>query len=449
MKYIILFSVFLLFSGRVYAQGTADNQTVDVQEESETNSNKAVKTTPPKPEGPQIPIKFPANSNSQEAIALVISNRTPVASVIRDFLNSLNNKGYKIAAAKQDVDISNITTATSPFAREVRYVMKFYVLNAAPTEQLVKINIEILRIADGKRIKQEIAFSRSNIPSLVSSVEKMLVQIVQQKEKINPMITAVSNNQIVFPTKGFPKVKKGDEVVIRYPRARRGKTESYAMVTGVTTRSITAKDLDKMAQPGDFVLSNPPLRNRFSFSAGIMVPTLGESELSASLDANVWSAPKRWPAGPKIEAEYERLLPYQLVSTTVLGINIDGGMGTYVMTGVGYRIIHNGWEFIPYFRIGAMYVPLVLQIASGSAGSLQGMTIRFGINPGMSFLKRIGTIYVGADIGLQWYPLSLVSVLTDSQKITPSWRNSQGDFTSTFSMTQLYPYISLKVGWLF
>ena len=96
-----------------------------------------------------------------------------------------------------------------------------------------------------------------------------------------------------------------------------------------------------------------------------------------------------------------------------------------------------------------MYSTIGLKNIEGGTGNLQGFALRFGVNLGMNIVKRIGSsMFVGLDIGLQYFPLETVSVLTGSEKVTPEWKN-KNEYSKNFPMTELYPYLSIKVGWLF
>ena len=119
------------------------------------------------------------------------------------------------------------------------------------------------------------------------------------------------------------------------------------------------------------------------------------------------------------------------------------------MTGIGYRILQYSWEFMPYLRLGIMYTPLSLNNIAGGGSSLQGLSLKFGLNIGISIIKRVTqSIFIGVDVGVQYFPLEYVSVLHDSDTIKPQWKHGD-EFRDDFSMTELYPYLSIKVGWLF
>ncbi|MGL5956611.1 MAG: hypothetical protein ACRC0X_08475 [Brevinema sp.] len=387
--------------------------------------------------------------NRQDAIALIVSNRNPIFTEIRTIVDTLVKDDFRIALVPPDYDYDLTKLSISPFASEVQYVLKIIVHNQSVAEQQIKTTVELLRLSDQKMIRNDFTTPRSNPVFLSADIRSMLEQLIQKNNYVNPIIVSVQDGIIVFPKKDFPSLRRGDEIRLRYKESRKGDTESIAIVQKISNEMVLAKDLSKKSAVGDEVSRNSPKRNRFYINVGTVIPTLGERILTARLDHHIWQTSPRWAVGFKIEGEYERFLPYQLVSTTSFGINFDRTMHTYLMTGIGYRALMRTWEFTPYFRLGFAYNAIGLQTIEGTAGNLQGFTLNFGVALGMNIVKRVSdNIFVGLDLGLQYFPLSVVSVLADSKKIKPGWKD-KGEFSEKFPMTELYPYVSLKVGWIF
>ncbi|MGL4676217.1 MAG: hypothetical protein ACRCWI_00940 [Brevinema sp.] len=398
----------------------------------------------------QLSLKF-RGVNKQATIAIIISNRNPIFTELRTIIDELVKDDFRIALVPKDYDyeLTQLSVSNNPFGAEVKYVLKIIIHNQSASEQQIKTTVEFLRLSDQKILSSNFTTPRANPIFLSTDIRKMLEQMIQRKNYVNPTIVSVQNNIVVFPKKDFPSLRRGDEIRLRYKESRQGNTESIALVQKISNEMVLAKDLSKKSLVGDEVLRNSPKRNRFYVNVGVIIPTLGERSLKARLDENIWQASSRWSAGFKMEGEYERFLPYQLVSTTTFGINFDRTMHTYLMTGIGYRSLVGTWEFTPYFRLGFAYNAIGLKTIEGTAGDLQGFTLNFGIAGGINIVKRVSdSIFVGLDLGLQYFPLNVVSVLTDSKKIKPEWAN-KGVFGEKFPITELYPYISLKVGWIF
>ncbi len=398
----------------------------------------------------EVALKF-RGQNPNGATALIIDNRNPIAGQIDEILKNFTANDFKVALVPSDYtyDLNTLTKDNSPFVKEVKYVIRINVLTKAMTEQSIKAFVEVLRLEDGKMVAKEIAGPKNAINLFTVQIREMLLNLMPQVSYTNPNITAVDGALFTFPTKDFYALRRGDEVLIRYAEARGGLTESVAVVQKFSNETAVLKDINKKVALNDTVLRATPKRNRFSFSLGVNVPTAGESTLIAKKDTFQWQSSTRWPAGFKIEGEYERFIPYQLVSTTTFGISVDGILNTYLMTGIGYRILQYSWEFMPYLRLGIMYTPLSLNNIAGGGSSLQGLSLKFGLNIGISIIKRVTqSIFIGVDVGVQYFPLEYVSVLHDSDTIKPQWKHGD-EFRDDFSMTELYPYLSIKVGWLF
>jgi len=386
---------------------------------------------------------------TKSGIAISISNRTPIARETVSILTDLSSRGFRVALTKSDIDIHSITSTNSPFNDDTKYILKIYVLNESVTENLISVDIILLKLENGKKIVGNISFPRSNIKILTSNLEKIFRKFMPIKKKDDPLIISINNNEFFFSNTNFAPIKKGDEIIIQYASARNKLTESYGFVTKISNDFIIAKDINLLAEVNDSILNVSPKRNRFSFSGGLLIPLFGESILIAYNNNNIWEASKRWPVGLQISAEYERFLPYRLTSTTAVGLNINGVMGTFIFTGVGYRLFYKSWEFTPYIRLGVMYSPLALAIKEGTVGQLQGAVLQFGFNGGISMTKRLTrNLFVGLDIGFQWYPFEYTPLSSDSQKIKPQW-NQNGQLTDNLPITEFYPYINIKASWLF
>ena len=390
-------------------------------------------------------------SSTQGAIAIIVSNRSPVTQEIRDMVTDFVRNDFRVALVPEDYtyDLKTLTAKNSPFVKEVAFVLKMNFYNKSLTDQVISLNVEIVRLSDGKIVSQEMAGPRSNIRLITVQIRNLLAKLMTTINYDNPTISMVQGDLFAFPHKEFNSLRRGDEIIIRYADARQGLTESIGIVHKMSNDMILVKDINKKVKVNDKIIRGTPRRNRFYLNIGLMVPTVGENILSAKLDNNIWESTPYWPVGFKIEGEYERFLPYRLVSTTSFGINVDRTLSTYLMTGIGYRLFKNSWEFTPYFRLGFIYSAIGLKNIEGGAGNLQGFTLRFGINLGVNIIKRITpSMFIGLDIGMQYFPLETVSVLTGSEKVSPEWKNKK-EYSEKFPMTELYPYLSIKVGWLF
>lgn len=395
-------------------------------------------------------LKF-RGSGTQGTIAMIVSNQSVAYSEVNDLVRDLVADDFRIAVVPKDYtyDLTKINSNTNPFVKEVQYVLKLSILNQSARESLINAHVEILRLSDNKLITKDLAGPRSNMKILSSAIRKMFEGLIPRMSVDNPVIREVNGSNFIFEKKSMPDLRRGDEIVIRYQNAREGITESYAIVSQFSNDMVIAKDLSQKVQKDDKVLRVTPKRNRFSLNLGLIVPTAGERTLLAQEGNNLWKSSTFWPAGFKIEGEYERFFPYRLTSTTAFGIYMDRALSTYIMTGIGYRVIKSSWEFIPYFRLGFAYTPVSLQTVGGNKGDLKGFTLRFGFNVGLNMITRITpSIYIGIDLGIQYFPADLVSVLSDSEKVKPQWQEGR-EFGEGFPMTTLYPYLSLKVGWLF
>lgn len=389
--------------------------------------------------------------------ALVISNRVPIEADVRKIVSGLKAEGIKIFDARQDVDLKGVNQTNSPFAKDIGYAMKISVLNESYAERVYRFSVTVLRLSDGGMASTELAVPKENFAMLVAELYRLLCRIFPGKITSDPVVTDVSTEKFSFPMGDFYGLRKGDEITVRYAQAREGLTESYAIVRKVSvltngsniSTTVEAKDLAKAVKTGDTILRKSPQRNRFSFTLSATVVAGGTMPLQARDGARLWKGSGVWPAGLIFNGEYERLLPYQLVSTTVFGINVDGMLGTFVFTGIGYRVIYRSWEFVPYLRLGVMYNPLVLDGVTADTPSMQGAGFRFGLNFGMSFMKRLGSnLFLGLDLGAQWYPLSYGAMLVSSQSIKPQWKNGSG-WSDKLSLPSIYPYLGLKFGWTF
>ena len=440
LRQIMLVSIIIvLLTSPIYTQTNSKaSEQEEVLQQSEVLEQK------------KLSLKFKGTS-SQKAIAIIISNQTPITVEIREIMSDFVKNDLKVALVPKEYtyDLNTLTIYNSPFAKEVAFVIKINTYNTSLKEQVLNLNVEILRLSDGEIISQDIAGPRSNIQLITVQIRNMLAKLMTQTNYSDPIISIVYDDLFAFPYKNFDNLRRGDEIIIRYTSARKGLIESIGIVHKMSNDMVLVKDINKRVEVGDKIIRGTPHRNRFYFNIGLIVPTLGESVLSAKSDNKIWESSRYWPAGFKIEGEYERFLPYRLVSTTAFGINMDRTVGTYLMTGIGYRLFKNSWEFIPYIRLGVLYNTIGLNNIEGDVGNLQGFSLRFGANIGINIVKRIDFgMFVGLDIGLQYFPFESISVLVDSKKITPEWKNKNG-YSKDFSMTELYPYLSLKIGWIF
>ncbi len=392
----------------------------------------------------ELPLKFQGFSD-KGSIAVIVSNSDPVFYEIKSVISDLVKNDFRIAVVPKDYDYNITNIDPKIFAPEIKFVMKIYVYTQSPSEQQIKLKVDILRFSDKKIISEEFSFSRKNPVVLSSGIKKMFSELMPKVSLLNPKVVSVDGGVFSFAKKEFPSAKVGDEIKIRYKNSRQGKTESIAIVQKMSNDMVVAKDLSKKVEIDDDVFGAK--RNRFYINFGAIFPTLGEKTLVAKLNEDIWYGSKDWSAGFKMEGEFERFIPYQLVSTTAFGMNVDRNINIYIMTGIGYRGIVDTWEFVPYFRLGVMYRSIAM--TSQDTGNLQGFSLNFGMMLGLNIVKRLDNdFFVGTDIGFQYFPFSSVSVLTDSEKVEPQWQKDK-EFTDDFSATKMYPYIGVKVGWIF
>ncbi|MGL4560943.1 MAG: hypothetical protein ACRCV0_01470 [Brevinema sp.] len=391
-----------------------------------------------------IPLKFRGSKSAGGSIAMVISNRAPFAPEISEVINDLTMRGYRVALVKDDIDIEGLSLKNSPFVKDVLYVMKIFVNNTSTRESVLSLKIDLLVLSSQKKISKEFAAPRANIKMITKEMDALLQQVLPRKDENPLQVLSISNNIFSF-TNMARGLRRGDEIRIQYKLPRNKRTESQAIVVQISSNTIQAKDIYKQIEIGDVILPISPKRNRFSFNVHAIVPTIGERRLLASLDNRSWTARSRWPVGFALEGEYERFLPYQLVSTTAFGISVDGVLGTHVFTGIGYRGLVESWEFMPYIRLGFLYNPLGFNSNTGG-DPLQGMTLRLGLNLGVNIIKRVSdTIFVGFDLGIRWYFYDFVNVQSAGTQVKPFWNNNQ----KKFPLSAFYPYIGLKIGWIF
>ncbi|MGL4388862.1 MAG: hypothetical protein ACRCTJ_05670, partial [Brevinema sp.] len=341
-----------------------------------------------------------------------------------------------------ELDIEGLTLKNSPFVKDVGYVLKIYVNNTSTRESVLSLKIDLLVLSSGKVSSREFGVPRSNIKMITKEMDLLLQKVIPQKDN-NPVTVLSNSGDIFYFTNNARGLRRGDEIRIQYQNPRKKSTESPAVVMHISSNLIKAKDLHGFVEPKDKVLPVSPKRNRFSFNIHATIPTFGNRIVEGSLNNHIFKSSPRWPAGFTIEGEYERFIPYQLVSTTVFGVSVDSVLGTHLMTGIGYRGLVGHWEFTPYIRLGFLYNPLAFK-SDTSADLLQGLTLRIGVNLGLSIMRRItDDIFIGLDFGLRWYFYDFVNLSLGDQNVKPSWKGG------TFALSELYPYIGLKIGWIF
>ena len=285
-------------------------------------------------------------SSTQGAIAIIVSNRSPVTQEVRDMVTDFVKNDFRVALVPEDYtyDLKTLNAKNSPFVKEVAFVLKISFYNKSLTEQMLNLNVEIVRLSDGKIVSQEMAGPRSNVRIITVQIRNLLAKLMTTINYDNPNISMVEGDVLAFPYKEFNSLRRGDEIIIRYANAREGLTESIGIVHKISNDMVLVKDINKKVEVNDEIIRGTPHRNRFYLNLGLVVPTVGERILSAKLDNNIWESTPYWPVGFKIEGEYERFLPYRLVSTTSFGVNVDRALSTYLMTGIGYRIFKSSWE---------------------------------------------------------------------------------------------------------
>ncbi len=378
----------------------------------------------------------------QNKIGLIISNVNPVFHEMREVKRELARDNFHIVS--QDIDCELSELEESPFTEDVKIITKAHVYNTLTSEPVLKIKIEMLRLSDKKIISRDFSVPRTNPIQLSLGIKEMLRELLPIVNIDNPKVLTVDGKEFSFEKIDYMGVRVGDEIKIRYQSSRHGKTESTAIVQKITKDEIVARDMSGRVEVGDEVMLYTAKRSRFSINLGAIVPR--EKTFVARLDDTYWQSDTFWSVGFKIEGEFERFLPYQLISTTAFGVNVDRGLIVYIMTGIGYRGIVDTWEFVPYFRLGGMYRALIMSPTTENIGNLQGFAIGVGLSAGLNMVKRIDDMFVGLDMGVQYYPFSAITVMTDSEKVQPQWQ-TDGQFSDYFS--EIFPYLSVKVGWVF
>lgn len=265
-------------------------------------------------------------------------------------------------------------------------------------------------------------------------------------------IEIMGGAEFSFDFSKFPGIKIGDEIELKSSNEVEMNQNYYALVNRISEGRVFCKRTEGLPTVFDKVLHLKPKRHRISIHLGAVVPVLGTERLYAHLNSSSWESDLFWPAGLQIELEYERFLPRSFVFTSVIGLNIYGFMGTSLLAGFAYRMIKNSWEVVCYFRCCAQIHPIVLKKRDGSTGSnhLSGMSFRYmGVNLGLNISKRVNSfLFLGCNIGLQYYPLETVYVLGGSERVYPFW-NNHGKMTQQSSLAILYPYMHITVGYAF
>ncbi len=375
-------------------------------------------------------------------VALIVSNVNPVTYEIQAIKRELARDNFVIENIEEDYDLS--TLKANPLSADVKFIMKIHVYNTLTSEPLLKLKVEVLRLSDTKMVSKDFSISRTSTTLLAAGIKGLFEELEPRVVFDNPKITSVNGNEFSFESDEYFAVKRGDEIKIRYKDSRQGRIDSIAIVHKISDNTIYAKDTSKKVVVGDEVFRYAPSRSRFYINVGATLPR--ERTLTAELDGSSWKSDTFWSVGFKIEGEYERFLPYQLVSTTSFGANVDSGINVYAMTGIGYRGIIDTWEIVPYFRVGGIYRALSLSPTTEGTGNLQGFSLGFGIDFGINTVKRIDDMFVGFGVGFQYFPFSVTTVLTDSKKVKPQWLEN-GQLVER--LTESIPYLSLKVGWFF
>ncbi|MGL4394381.1 MAG: hypothetical protein ACRCS8_04065 [Brevinema sp.] len=382
------------------------------------------------------------NMKAGNGVAFIMPQKTLLNDDFTELMTELQKLRYQISSVDGDLNLSLLNSQNSPFVRDVNYVLRVSILNEL-VDSILSIQIELLDLKSTKILTREIGVPRTSFKNISKDIDTMLQQLIPQIENKALLVDNVQKSRFSF-TNNLRGLRKGDEIRVQYRLPRKGFTESPSIVMSVSSNEIIARDLMGFVEINDTVVPTSPKRNRFSLNVHAMFPALGDPYLRGTLEGENWTSnTKRWPAGFSLEAEYERFLPYQLVSTTVLGIDVDGALGTHLMTGLGYRGLWGSWEFMPYLRFGFMYNPLSFKSPSNS-DPMQGLTIRVGMDVGMNIMNRItDDIFIGIDFGLRWYFHDFVVLQTAGEKVQPSWSQNK------FPLSQFYPYLGFKVGWIF
>lgn len=389
--------------------------------------------------------KLPAN------IALVLSNKIPIEGSVPKIITGLKDRGFNIYLVKEEINLSGVTLSNSPFAPEIKYALKINVLNQNLGEPVLNIEVQTYKLETGEVFSTQLRHPKENMLQLTADLAKELNAVLPKQQRQNDaQILSVENNEIIFSSADYPGLRKGDEITVRFAEARMGQTEIRSVIkriviatnkNGEFDKQIIAENKENLIQIGDKVYKKAVVRNRFSFTLLGTAPLALEKAPSGILNGLLYTGNSHWPAGFILQGEYERFLPYNFVSTTAFGLNIDSSFNTYLMSGVAWRARGSNWEFVPAFRLGLMYAPLSLY-HGGEA--LQGSSIRLGLSLSLSFLYRFTDLFsMGFDIGLQYWFYSFSMLYQGNKKVEPAWTSP------TIALPYLYPYLGLKFSWSF
>ncbi|MGL5721116.1 MAG: hypothetical protein ACRCY4_01760 [Brevinema sp.] len=391
-----------------------------------------------------------STSRSAQGIttALVVSNIVPLEGLIPRLLPELRGFGYDLAMVKGEINTMGMNKTNSPFAPEIVRVLEINVLNTTITETIAKMELSLLNLENGVRKNRMIAMPKENYKFIAAEIAKFLAE--EDPSKKDPLITAVSMTEARIPLQDFPGLKKGDVLTVRFEEPRQNMSEAKVEVArleqatnsdGVFEMFAILSHKQTPIKEGDRVLRIQPTRHRFSLSLMGTVSIFRSNPMAVVFNGQTYTGLTLWGGGFILQGEYERLLPYNFTSTTAFGLNVDPSLNTFIMTGIGWRYRRNSWELIPSFRIGIAYTPLSFQL---NEQFLQGSSIRFGIDAGVSFLYHMGpTFSLGFDVGVQYWFYSLGLLYEETTQVRPTYPSGQ------VPLAYLYPRFGLKFAWAF
>lgn len=394
----------------------------------------------------------PKNPNEIPSTVLVVSNKVPIEGAVPKIISALKERGHIVLLSKEEIKLDGLSLKNSPFAPEIKYALAFNVLNQNVGEAVIDMEVVHYNLTEGSQKGMRLTQARDNINMIASEIAKFMDGNKPKAPPLEaPEFTEAAKGEAAFPAEAFPALRKGDEFFVRFTEPRGELLEIKAQVKrietatnaeGVFVKKVVVDDKKGLIKKGDKILKTAPQRNRFSLNLSGTAAVSKVKTLRAFQGGAEYAGQKLWGGGFMIQGEYERFLPYGFTSSTSFGLNIDGTINTYILTGVGWRWINPLWELIPSIRFGLAFVPLAF---SGAEDALQGSGLRFGMDVGLSFLYHVANNFsVGFEVGLQYWFYSLGVLYKGADKVSASYEGG-----GMIPLPYLYPRLGLKLAWKF
>ncbi|MGL5254095.1 MAG: hypothetical protein ACRC9L_03670 [Brevinema sp.] len=389
-----------------------------------------------------------SRSDQKANTVLIISNIVPLEGLIPRLLPELRSQGFDLIQVKGEFNTLGMSKSNSPFSSDITMVLEIKVLNSSLTETIAKMDIGLLNLETGIKKNRVINLPKENYKFIAAEIAKFLAE--EDSSKKDVLVSSVNETEARILLSDFPGLKKGDILTVLLQEPRENMSEVKVKVSrleqatnseGVFQSFAILSHQQAPIKNGDKVLRIIPTRHRFSLSVSGEGAILRSNPMTLVFRGNTYTGLRLWGGGILVKGEYERLLSYNLTSTTTFGLNIDASLNTFIMSGIGWRYRRNSWELIPSLRIGVAYTPLSFQFNNQL---LQGSSIRFGVDASIGFLYNVGpTFSVGFNIGVQYWFYNLSILYEGTQQVRVSYPDGQ------VPLAYLYPHLGLKFAWSF